>query len=128
MTESNAGQTPPGWYPDPEAPNEFRHWDGQHWAPYADDETRRSALAVALGHQAAVGGVVADRGDYWAIVTAFDHGTSVQHGLHAVLTLLTCGLWLPVWIVIAVTAKGPQHRTYRYEVDRSGRVQMTELK
>lgn len=25
----------------------------------------------------------------------------VKHGLHLVLTILTCGLWLPVWIIIA---------------------------
>ncbi|MGW5309841.1 hypothetical protein ACWEQ0_08185 [Nocardia thailandica] len=25
-----------------------------------------------------------------------------NHGLHLVLTLLTCGLWLPVWIILAI--------------------------
>lgn len=27
----------------------------------------------------------------------------VNHGLHALATLVTCGLWLPVWIVMAAT-------------------------
>ncbi|WP_410876372.1 hypothetical protein [Nocardia sp. A7] len=26
----------------------------------------------------------------------------VNHGLHLVLTLATCGLWLPIWIIVAV--------------------------
>lgn len=25
-----------------------------------------------------------------------------NHGLHLVLTLITCGLWLPVWILVAI--------------------------
>lgn len=26
----------------------------------------------------------------------------VRHGLHAVLTLVTCGLWAPVWFLVWV--------------------------
>jgi hypothetical protein len=29
-------------------------------------------------------------------------GSSSMAGLHLLLTLLTCGLWLPVWIVIEI--------------------------
>ncbi|MFE3545550.1 hypothetical protein ACFXK0_21515 [Nocardia sp. NPDC059177] len=25
-----------------------------------------------------------------------------NHGLHLMLTLITCGLWLPVWIIVAI--------------------------
>jgi hypothetical protein len=28
--------------------------------------------------------------------------TQPNHGLHAVLTLLTCGLWAPIWFIIAI--------------------------
>lgn len=31
--------------------------------------------------------------------TVVQTGSRVPHGLHLVLTLLTCGLWLPVWII-----------------------------
>jgi hypothetical protein len=30
----------------------------------------------------------------------YNRGTS--HGLHLVLTILTCGAWLPVWIIVAI--------------------------
>jgi hypothetical protein len=29
----------------------------------------------------------------------------VNHGLHLILSLCTCGLWLPVWIIIALTTR-----------------------
>ena len=28
-----------------------------------------------------------------------------NHGLHGLLTLVTCGMWLPVWIVLAIFHK-----------------------
>lgn len=30
------------------------------------------------------------------------NGRRVSHGLHLVLTLLTAGLWLPVWIILSI--------------------------
>jgi membrane protein DedA with SNARE-associated domain len=29
-------------------------------------------------------------------------GSGVNHALHAVLTLLSCGLWLPIWVLVAI--------------------------
>lgn len=28
-----------------------------------------------------------------------------NHGLHVALTLITCGMWLPVWAVVAVIGR-----------------------
>lgn len=28
----------------------------------------------------------------------------VRHGLHLFLTIITAGLWLPVWIIVAIAA------------------------
>ena len=25
-----------------------------------------------------------------------------MHALHAILTLLTCGMWLPIWLIFAI--------------------------
>jgi hypothetical protein len=30
----------------------------------------------------------------------------INHGLHLVLTILTCGMWLPVWILVAIVDSG----------------------
>lgn len=86
VTISN--MTAPGWYPD--GSGSQRYWDGQAWtssfAPvqqpppmyYAPQAT---AVAVSVGR----GGC--------------------NHALHLVLTLFTCGMWLPVWIICAIVQR-----------------------
>ena len=71
---------PANWYPDPYAPGLLRYWDGMRWTEH------RQAVAPA------------------ATATVFNN-VSVQGGgsdvaLHLILTVLTCGLWLPVWLLI----------------------------
>ena len=34
------------------------------------------------------------------------YNSSTNHGLHLLLTVLTCGLWLPVWIIAAIVNGG----------------------
>ncbi len=29
----------------------------------------------------------------------------VNHALHAILTVCTCGLWLPVWVIVAIAGR-----------------------
>jgi hypothetical protein len=36
------------------------------------------------------------------IVVHQDRGKPVNHVLHAVLSVLTFGLWLPVWLIVAI--------------------------
>lgn len=31
----------------------------------------------------------------------------VRHGLHAIISLFTCGLWLPVWFIVWVLSPKP---------------------
>jgi hypothetical protein len=72
-----------GWYPDPNGQPGQRYYDGQRWTqhftptppPVAPAPT---AVAVAVS------------------------GGGANHALHLILTLLTCGLWLPIWIVCAI--------------------------
>jgi len=35
-------------------------------------------------------------------VVVHGNGKRVSHGLHLLLTLITAGLWLPVWIILAI--------------------------
>lgn len=47
----------------------------------------------------------------------------VSHGLHAVLTLLTAGVWALVWLIMAVART---EEIAGYEVDRWGHVWLRE--
>ena len=72
--------TKPGWYPDPTGAPGQRYHDGQRWTDHVTPTPPPAPTAVAV---------------------AVSHG-GTSHGLHLVLTLLTCGLWLPIWVLLAI--------------------------
>ena len=77
-------QTPaPGWYPDPGGQPGQRYHDGRRWTQHFVPTPPAAPAAPAVAVAVATGG-------------------GVNHALHAVLTLLSCGLWLPIWILAAI--------------------------
>jgi hypothetical protein len=74
-----------GWFPDPTGQPGQRYFDGyrwtQHFAPTPPPFVQAPAPAVAV---------------------AVSSGGGANHALHAVLTFITCGMWLPVWILVAL--------------------------
>lgn len=86
----------PGWYPDPDGGPEKFYWDGTNWTDLPPPPTSaRSPLPP--GERTIV--------------------TGPNHVLHAVVTLLTCGLWLPVWLIISL-----DNRQRITRLDENGRV------
>ena len=71
--------TPAGWYDDPASPNVLRWWDGTAWG-----EQRAPKLA---GPQV----VVNQRRAY-----------KTSHGFHLLMSIITLGLWLPVWLIVGI--------------------------
>lgn len=94
---------PAGWYPDPENTTGFRYggvpsmryFDGEQWtehrAPMQRSQQRFPQQPIIVNQQV---------GQPMPIVV--NNGPSSMVGLHLVLTLLTCGLWLPVWVIIEI--------------------------
>lgn len=81
-------------------------------------EERKSRLALAVRQEVAGGGRVESQTDYTAIVR---HGKPVNHILHLILTLVTAGLWVFVWIILSiVTASG--RKAVALTVDEYGQV------
>jgi hypothetical protein len=79
--------TPPGWYPDPSGQPGQRYFDGLRWTRhFAPHAPAAPATAVAVAVANAGGG---------------GFGGSV-HVLHAMLTFLSCGLYLPIWIICII--------------------------
>lgn len=86
---TNPSTSAPGWYPDPGGQPGQRYHDGQRWTQ--DFVPTPPAVPAPLAPSVAV---------------AVSTGGGTNHGLHLVLTLLSCGLWLPVWILAAIFGGG----------------------
>ena len=84
-----------GWHPDPYSPNAniLRYYDGRQWTQHLAQQPGQAQTFVStpVAVSVAVGG-----------------GRGCNHLLHFILTVLTGGLWLPVWIICAILA-GNKH-------------------
>ena len=89
MTGLGSPTPAPGWYPDPGGQLGQRYHDGQRWTQHFVP-TPPTVLAPAAP----------------AVAVAVSTGGGPNHALHAVLTFLSCGLWLPIWILVAIFGGG----------------------
>lgn len=69
------------------------------WSP----DRRKSAVASSVAAAVGAGWNVQSQTDYQAVMIR--PGTKVNHLLHLILTLITLGLWLVVWFLVAVLHK-----------------------
>lgn len=75
------------------------------------------------------GAVLISRAGFEAVMELgprHSQGRKPNHVLHGVLSLLTCGLWLWVWLVVAIVdpsrrASGAMPKRYTVMVDEWGR-------
>ena len=82
MPKHNYPTPAPGWYPDPGGQHGQRYHDGRRWTEhFVPTAPAAPAPAVAV---------------------AVSAGGGPNHALHAILTLLSCGLWLPIWGLMAI--------------------------
>jgi len=133
--DQGGGSPAAGWYPDPNAggSNNMRYWDGGTWTHQIKEgltevnTTRRSAderkaiLARQLQSAVARGLRIESQSDYQVVLV---EGKPVNHTLHAIITIFSCGLWGIVWIVMAIT--GGEKREM-IVVDEFGNVQLQKL-
>ena len=124
-----------GWYPDPNAggSNNMRYWDGSTWTHQIKEgltevnttrrssDERKASLAQQLQSAVARGLRIESQSDYQAVLV---QGKPVNHTLHAIITIFSCGLWGIVWIVMAIT--GGEKREM-IVVDEFGNVQLQKL-
>jgi hypothetical protein len=84
-------------------------------------ERRRELLSQAIQGQVVRGGRIESRGEYDATII---FGHRVNHILHLILSVLTLGLWVIVWIILSVT--GGEKRTL-IAVDEFGAVNVQQV-
>lgn len=100
---------PAGWYPDPDNHTGFRYggipsmryFDGVQWTENRAPMQRRQPQPQAAPQPIIVNQQFAPQAPP---VVVYNSGTN--HGLHLLLTILTCGLWLPVWIIMIIVNGG----------------------
>ncbi len=85
VTPLGPGELPPpampaSWHPDPTNPGLLRYWDGVQWTEHRQAQTPVATATVYNNVRVSGGGSDAV--------------------LHLLLTIFTCGLWLPIWILI----------------------------
>ena len=79
-------------------------------------DERKALLAQAVANAVRQGARIEAQSDYQAIVV---QGKPVNHILHLILTLVTLGFWVIVWIILVLTG-GEKRRTIT--VDEWGNV------
>jgi hypothetical protein len=87
---------PAGWLADPTNAALMRYWDGNAW-------TTHTAPAQAAAAPPPPVQVVVQQSN---VVGGYGHRTN--HVLHFILTVITAGLWLPVWIIVALSNRSKQ--------------------
>ena len=85
------------------------------------DAERRALLAQQLQQGAARGLRVESQAEYQAV---FVEGQKVNHVLHVIITICTCGLWGIGWLVVALTGGEKRHQLI---VDEFGNVHWQNL-
>lgn len=111
--------SPAGWYPDPDGRTVRRYFDGDEWTQHwetLDMPARREILQdVLVKHTGASTRVIAQSSTSATLVL----GRDVNHVVHVLLVIFTCGIWLPFWLIAAGSM---QPRTMHVNVDQYGTV------
>jgi hypothetical protein len=115
--------SPAGWYPDPSGQGQ-RYFDGTDWTPhqtpYLSDAQRTAILQAEIVRFTGLGARVLAQSSTSA---SLESGQPVNHVIRLLITVLLCGLWLPIWLIIAATDKGVRH--HQVTVDEYGGVHWT---
>lgn len=129
---ASQGNNPEGWYQDPDTPSQQRYWDGSAWTDQRREaggisttkrstDERKALLAQQIQGAVARGLRIESQSEFQAVLV---EGQPVNHVLHAIITIVTCGVWGIVWIILALT--GGEKREMAV-VDEFGNVQLQKL-
>ena len=87
---------PAGWFDDQQNPGMLRYWDGQAWTDHR--APRPAPQPQAPVYQAPVERVAAPA----QVVVEQRRVYKTSHAFHLIMSIVTIGLWIPVWIVVGL--------------------------
>lgn len=90
-----------GWHPCPYSPNAglLRYYDGAKWT-----QQTQPMAPLAATPQAPQYPIAAPAQPIVNVAVAVGGGRKAHHLLHFIMTVITAGLWLPIWIFCAIRA------------------------
>lgn len=100
----------PGWYPDREDRGLERYWNGEGWAndwrprqPLPATDRRTILQQTVSSWVSQTGAKVEYQDDQRAVLGLYD---KPNHVLHGILSVITLGLWLIVWLLVVEAPRG----------------------
>lgn len=103
----------PGWYDDPQAPKGTkRWWTGSEWGTPTPEDLQRAMDARVANWVRWDWGVEAQTPTQVVMVK----GHRPNHLLHLILSIITLGLWLIVWLILSI-ASGEKRKTISVSAD-----------
>ena len=81
-------------------------------------EDRQSRLSQAISSRTMQGWNIVDRNDSECQAVLMLPGKKINHILHLILTLVTCGAWGIIWIIMLALRKKEQR--VRISIDEQG--------
>jgi hypothetical protein len=98
--------------------------EGDDESRILDSNERKMRLGQAVQAEVMQGGVIESQSDFTAIIR---YGKPINHILHLILTLLTCGLWGIVWIVIWIISN-QEKKSIALQINEFGQVFRQEIR
>lgn len=94
-------------------------------APLLTPDERAERLASVISRKSLEGYIVIDRNEREATAVIALPGKPVNHTLHALISIFSCGIWVIPWIIMAMTQK--KELRVRVSVDRFGNYSEEQL-
>lgn len=88
MSNAEQSTAAPGWYDD--GHGRYRWWDGSSWSEHYAGPVPKPAI-LQTPAPVVVTNVTAPRKFY-----------KTSHGFHLVMSIITLGAWLPVWLIVGL--------------------------
>ncbi|NYH51425.1 hypothetical protein HNR06_001014 [Nocardiopsis arvandica] len=98
--------------------------EGDGEARELDPNERKMKLGQAVQAEVVQGGVIESQSDFTAVIR---YGKPINHVLHLILTLVTCGLWGIVWIILWIVSI-QEKKSIALQINEFGQVFRQEIR